>query len=35
MLSLIRPGVYGDFLLTDECLPAQFAGPPPSLPGPY
>ena len=29
MLNLIRPGVYGDFLLTDECLPAEFAGPPP------
>jgi hypothetical protein len=27
MLSLIRPGGYGEFLLT-ECLPAEFAGPP-------
>ena len=32
MLSLIWPGVYGDFLLTDECLPAAFAGPPPFRP---
>ena len=29
MLSLIRPGGYGDFLLAGECLPAEFAGPPP------
>jgi len=32
MLSLIRPGVHGDFLLTEECLPAEFAGPPPFRP---
>jgi hypothetical protein len=28
MLRLIRPGVYGDFLLSEECLPEEFAGPP-------
>jgi hypothetical protein len=33
MLSLIRPGAYGDFLLTDEWLPAEFAGPPQFRPG--
>lgn len=32
MLSLIRPGGHGDFLLEGECLPAEFAGPPPFQP---
>jgi hypothetical protein len=32
MLRLIRPGSYGDFLLAQECLPRELAGPPPSWP---
>jgi hypothetical protein len=32
MLRLIRPGSYGEFLLAEECLPGELAGPPPFRP---
>jgi hypothetical protein len=32
MLRLIRPGSYGEFLLAEECLPRELAGPPPFQP---